>query len=75
MFFSPPPYHDLIFQDATRQLRVVHPSKRNYAAYVGKDFLRARRITDCDAGANSLKTNSFLLTLFVGLMICLQSMF
>jgi melanoma-associated antigen p97 len=72
MFFSPPPYHDLIFQDATRQLRVVEPSKRHYAAYVGKDFMRARRITDCDAGANSITVNSLLLTVVVGLVLLVR---
>lgn len=51
MFYSMPPYHDLIFQDATQQLRPVPHSKRRYDLYLGGDFMRAKRITDCDAGA------------------------
>lgn len=51
MFYSTPPYTDLIFQDATTQLRIVPPHERYYASYVGKDFLRARRIVDCKAGS------------------------
>ncbi|XP_014218149.1 melanotransferrin [Copidosoma floridanum] len=51
MFYSQPPYSDLIFQDATQQLAVIPPEKRNYIAYLGEDFLRARRIVDCTAGS------------------------
>lgn len=55
MFFSPPPYHDLIFQDATQQLVQVPNDKRRYDLYLGGDFMRAKRITDCDAGAMAQK--------------------
>lgn len=51
MFYSMPPYHDLIFQDATQQLLPVPVSKRRYDLYLGGDFMRAKRITDCDSGA------------------------
>lgn len=51
MFYSPPPYHDLIFQDATRQLQIIAPEQRAYDRYLGADFMRAKRITDCDSGA------------------------
>lgn len=51
MFYSMPPYHDLIFQDATQQLRSVPQSQRRYDLYLGGDFMRAKRITDCDSGA------------------------
>lgn len=61
MFYSLPPYHDLIFQDSTRQLQVIEPKDRWYSDYLGPDFMRAKRITDCDAGANSI-TISFVLT-------------
>ncbi|CAH1375090.1 unnamed protein product [Tenebrio molitor] len=57
MFSSTPPYTDLIFQDATTQLKVVHPSKRHYAEYLGGDFLRARRIVDCHAGSASISAS------------------
>ncbi|CAG9858189.1 unnamed protein product [Phyllotreta striolata] len=55
MFSSPPPYSDLIFQDATTQLKIIPPSRRHYSDYLGKDFMRARRIVDCHAGTSNLK--------------------
>ncbi|KAG5888583.1 hypothetical protein JTB14_029879 [Gonioctena quinquepunctata] len=59
MFSSAPPYSDLIFQDATTQLKVIEPSKRHYSGYLGGDFLRARRIVDCHAGSSAISA-SFL---------------
>lgn len=52
MFMSPPPYSDLIFQDATQQLRVIDPAYRSYDRYLGSDFMRARRIVDCRASGS-----------------------
>ncbi|KAG8276563.1 negative regulation of tumor necrosis factor (ligand) super member 11 production [Homalodisca vitripennis] len=43
MFYSPPPYADLIFQDAAQQLKQLEPHQRWYSDYLGKDFMRARR--------------------------------
>ncbi|CAO1306875.1 unnamed protein product [Diamesa tonsa] len=63
MFYSLPPYHDLIFQDSTRQLQVIPTNKRRWDLYLGPDFLRARRITDCDSGVGNLKVNSLVLSL------------
>lgn len=59
LFYSQPPYSDLIFQDATQQLYVLNYTQQNYAKYLGKDFLRARRIVDCHAGSSSLTSGSF----------------
>ncbi|KAK9296260.1 hypothetical protein QLX08_009683 [Tetragonisca angustula] len=55
MFYSQPPYSDLIFQDATQQLVVIPPEKREFSAYLGPDFMRARRIVDCNAGASAIE--------------------
>ncbi|CAK9800379.1 MELTF [Anthophora quadrimaculata] len=55
MFYSQPPYSDLIFQDATQQLMVIPPEKREFSAYLGPDFMRARRIVDCNAGASAIE--------------------
>lgn len=55
MFYSMPPYHDLIFQDATQQLRPVPHDQRRYDLYLGGDFMRAKRITDCDSGVMAHK--------------------
>ncbi|XP_055912472.1 melanotransferrin [Eupeodes corollae] len=57
MFSSPAPYYDLIFQDATRQLQIIHPEKRRYDIYLGGNYMRARRITDCYAGASQMSIN------------------
>lgn len=60
MFSSIPPYADLIFQDATQQLIVLKPEERHFSAYLGKDFMRARRIVDCHAGQESVIASSLL---------------
>lgn len=65
MFSSPMGFYDLIFQDATRQLRVIPPNQRQYDIYLGSNFMRARRITDCYAGAAQLMISVPLL-----FMIC-----
>ncbi|XP_020296181.1 melanotransferrin [Pseudomyrmex gracilis] len=59
MYYSIPPYSDLIFQDATQQLKVIPPEKREYSVYLGQDFMRARRIVDCNAGAAALSYSLF----------------
>lgn len=67
MFYSLPPYHDLIFQDATQQLQAVPHSKRRYDLYLGGDFMRAKRITDCDSGAIAQQLSFSLAVLTVAL--------
>ncbi|XP_054267842.1 melanotransferrin [Macrosteles quadrilineatus] len=62
MFYSPPPYADLIFQDAAQQLAVLKPEERWYSTYLGKDFMRARRLVDCHAGTET-QVASFALTM------------
>lgn len=61
MFYSHPPYADLIFQDATTQLMVIPPAQRWYSDYLGKDFMRAKRIVDCYAGASHMTVSLSLL--------------
>nr|XP_023018273.1 melanotransferrin-like [Leptinotarsa decemlineata] len=68
MFSSAPPFSDLIFQDATTQLRVIEPSRREYSKYLGGDFLRARRIVDCHAGSSMIKV-SFLAVIIPVLLL------
>lgn len=75
MFYSYPPYHDLIFQDATRQLRVIKPEDRRYDKYVGKDFMRARRITDCLAGGSQVTINRMLIALITAFSILSGGMY
>nr|CAH0103781.1 unnamed protein product [Daphnia galeata] len=57
LFTSDPPYNDVIFQDATQKLQIVPPSQRHYHKYLGPEFLRARQLVDCQAGATSLKSS------------------
>lgn len=57
MFFSQPPYSDLIFQDATQQLAEIPVEKQEYSAYLGQDFMRARRVVDCTAGSSVAKSS------------------
>lgn len=64
LFTSDPPYNDVIFQDATQKLQIVPPSQRHYHKYLGPEFLRARQLVDCQAGAVSLKSG-FLVTLAI----------
>jgi len=62
MFYSPPPYSDLIFQDAAQQLEVIDPKKRYYRDYLGKTFLKARALVDCRAGTGRLEINTSVLS-------------
>ncbi|KAK7603014.1 hypothetical protein V9T40_003013 [Parthenolecanium corni] len=68
LFSSPPPYSDLIFQDATQQLRVIEPDTRYYDRYLGNDFMRARRIVDCHAKGSILQM-SFSLILVCAVLL------
>lgn len=66
MFSSTYGFYDLIFQDATRQLQILPEEKRRYDIYLGKDYMRARRITDCYAKASkSLIPSSVLILLML----------
>lgn len=46
----------MIFQDATQKLQIVPPSQRHYHKYLGPEFLRARQLVDCRAGAATLRS-------------------
>lgn len=61
MFSSPIGHYDLIFQDATRQLQVIPENDRRYDTYLGSNYMRARRITDCYASAGHLTISIFVL--------------
>ncbi|XP_071441243.1 transferrin 2 [Hetaerina americana] len=63
LFYSAPPYSDLIFQDATLQLHVLDKSKQNYRSYLGRNFLRARALVDCYAGAWASSGSILLITM------------
>jgi len=65
MFYSPPPYSDLIFQDAAQQIQIVPEGERNYRDYLGKNFLKARALVDCYAGSSKLLVSQTLLILLL----------
>jgi hypothetical protein len=54
MFASPEPTFDLIFQDSTQQLVVVDEEERNYAAFLGEEFLQAMHTVNCKAGGEKV---------------------
>merc|ERR1712130_886082 len=41
MFYSEPPFADLIFQDAAQKIIVLPKDQRNYQSYLGKEFAKA----------------------------------
>ncbi|CAK1594537.1 unnamed protein product [Parnassius mnemosyne] len=49
MFYSQPPYADLIFSDAAVRLKPIPHSKRSAEIIAGPALLRAARIVSCDA--------------------------
>ncbi len=68
MFFSEPPYADLIFQDATQQLIVLPEEERHYTTYLDKEFLKAYAVVECrsDSTAISISTiTTFVLLLMI----------
>lgn len=71
MFSSAPPYADLIFSDATQQLKVIEPRERYYSTYLGGDFMRARRIVDCHAGSAGIRVSvvGFCVIFIVGVFL------
>jgi len=74
MFHSKVPYSDLIFQDSTTKLQVIEPSQRYFSTYLGKDFMRAKRIVDCFAGGNAKSSSTLLVTLCVIVITSLISL-
>lgn len=73
LFTSEPPYNDVIFQDATQKLQIVPPSQRHYHKYLGPEFLRARQLVDCQAGAAGLQAGH--LTAIVVLIFSVVNLF
>lgn len=49
MFYSPPPYSDLIFSDVAVRLKPLRHNKRSADIIAGNALIRAARIVSCDA--------------------------
>merc|ERR1712241_1459597 len=52
MFYSDPPYADLIFQDATQQLIELPEMERHYTKYLDPEFLKAYEVVECRSAGN-----------------------
>merc|ERR1711902_488885 len=68
MFYSQPPYADLIFQDATQQLKELPREKQHYRSYLDRVFLKAYSVVECRSEGTSAFSNTnkfFLLILTV----------
>ncbi|XP_015924816.1 transferrin 2 [Parasteatoda tepidariorum] len=61
MFVSEDDYSDLIFQDATQQLKRVPDEKRDYKLYLGREFLLEMTIVDCTAAAGNVMSSIFII--------------
>ncbi len=66
MFYSEPPFADLIFQDATQQLVVIDPFERHYTRYLDKEFLKAYSLVECRSAASRMTAAA---TLAISLMV------
>ncbi|VVC43089.1 Transferrin,Transferrin family, iron binding site,Transferrin-like domain [Cinara cedri] len=73
MFTSPEPYSDLIFQDATQQLVPIDSSLRYYSNWLGSNFMRARRLVDCQAAGTALLPISIMT--MVSSLLCFHMWF
>ncbi|TRY75589.1 hypothetical protein TCAL_00523 [Tigriopus californicus] len=60
MFYSTPPYADLIFQDATQQLIVLPEKERDYTVYLDQEFLKAYSLVECRSRALTAQISSLL---------------
>ena len=60
MFYSQPPYADLIFQDATQQLIVLPEEERDYTQYLDREFLKAYEVVECRSAASVLACNALV---------------
>merc|ERR1719411_2294195 len=62
MFYSEPPYADLIFQDATKQLIELpndeYGNRPTYYSYLDAEFLKAYRTVECRSRACSYVQNA-----------------
>jgi hypothetical protein len=47
MFYSEPPYADLIFQDATQKIIILEGEDLDYRHYLGPEFVRAVEEVEC----------------------------
>lgn len=67
MYYSEPPFADLIFQDATQQIIVLPEEDHDYRHYLGREFVKAIEDVECFNAASVLRTS---LLVVVATVIC-----
>merc|ERR1719339_822664 len=67
MFYSEPPFADLIFQDAAQKIIVLPEDQRNYMTYLGKEFAKAYEEVECTGSEATDHRISALLLLVASL--------
>ncbi|XP_076364560.1 LOW QUALITY PROTEIN: transferrin 2-like [Tachypleus tridentatus] len=71
MFVSELGHSDLIFQDATQQLKEIPIDQRDIDLYLGNDFVQSMKIVDCTAGSSSTVSNLWMYFLAIlSLLFC-----
>ena len=75
MFYSQPPYADLIFQDATQQLVVIPEQNRRYDRYLDREFLKAYSAVECRSAATSSKTPTPALAILLTILMTTVAVF
>merc|ERR1719367_4604 len=67
MFYSQPPYADLIFQDATQQLKELPREKQHYRSYLDREFLKAYSVVECRSTGTLIRssTAALILSIFI----------
>jgi len=62
MFYSEPPYADLIFSDAAQKIIVLNETKRHYLSYLGPEFTKAFEEVECFSSSPISSISSFTTT-------------
>lgn len=73
MFYSQPPYADLIFQDATQQLVVIPEQNRRYDRYLDREFLKAYSAVECRSSSGKLSATTIMTLLIATAAVFLHT--
>jgi len=71
MFYSEPPYADLIFQDATQRIIKLSEADRDYRHYLGREFIKAVESVECFKNSARHSYTSTVPALLASLVIIL----
>merc|ERR1711936_161542 len=65
MFYSEPPFADLIFSDAAQKIIVLNETKRHYLSYLGPEFTKAFEEVECFSSSPISSISSFTTIFFL----------